>query len=789
MTVSNQTSVVQYPGNGSTTIWPTGFRFFKNTDLVVVKRSVSGTTTLLTLNTDYSVTGANALGGGSVTTTNPLTIGELLTIARVLTVQQLTDLRNQGNYFAEIHEDVFDYLTMLIQQVGESDSRSLRHPRDSEHYQAEARRIVDLEDPVDAQDATTKNWVSTYFGNLIDGATGLVNTATGILYDTGNLFDFLKTGNARAVDNITALRALSGVRNQRAFVYGYYAKGDGGGGEYYVDLADTVTADNGGSVIVGGDGSRWKIALTEAATVMQFGARANAGIDMSAALTANALVSDNVIIPPGQFRLSSSVTLAKGKAVTFMPGASITIDTGVTLTIRGKVTAGLSQIFFGAGIVAGIRQVYPEWWGALGDGTGDDQPALQAAHACIYTSGSSAGGRPRISLEGRSYQINSTWIISPSANVGMEIVGSGTVFSGSRITASATFASSVVVLVNGQTDSTQRVADWSLRDIGIVPSAGGKGSATIGLQIGNTSNLITLYGFQWNLVENVFVSNFATCFYVVHARLINFRRCSAWNDQATGSGNAAIRFKVSGSFTGDLRFDNCQFIANNLSGNFAVAFEANGGAFAGGNNQLAGIKFYGCDFYNGDVKVNMLAQAGSYLSDIWFIACQWDGPSNKDVYIESNNTGTLVDDIHFVDCFLAGGNLSAVPQVTVASTGTGGNIREIFFNNCIFESALNQSILVTDNGLNAVQGISIDSCTVRDNNFAAGACIQIRAQRVMINNNKANRFSTNVPKYFIQIDSGSVNYVVTSNLGAGIVATATLLDNGGAVNKVVANNL
>lgn len=312
MTVSSQTNVVQYNGNGATVTWPTTFRFFKNADLVVTKRSVAGVTTLLTLNTDYSVTGANALSGGNVITTNALAAGELLTIARVLTVQQLTDLRNQGDYFAEIHEDVFDYLTMLIQQTGESDSRALRHPRDSEHYQAEARRIVNMEDPVDGQDATTKNWVSSYFGALIDGATGLINTTTGILYDAGTLFDYLRFGVSRSVDSIASLRLLSPARNQRAFVMGYYAPGDGGGGAYFLDSTDTTSADNGGNIIVGSGGSRWKLSQTGAISAKQFGAKGdginNDSVPINAALATGRLI----YCPAGSYRFLGTVTMSQG---------------------------------------------------------------------------------------------------------------------------------------------------------------------------------------------------------------------------------------------------------------------------------------------------------------------------------------------------------------------------------------------------------------------------------------------------------------------------------------------
>lgn len=343
MTVSNTTSVVQYTGNGATVNWPTGFRFFKNTDLVVTRRSVAGVTTALILNTDYSVTGANALNGGTVTTTNPLAVGELLTIARVLTVQQLTDLRNQGDYFAEIHEDVFDYLTMLIQQTGESDSRALRHPRDSEHYQAEARRIVDLEDPVDVQDATTKGWVNRYFGSLIDGATGLINTTTGILYDAGTLFDHLRFGVARTVDTISALRLLSASRNQRAFVLGYYARYDGGGGQYAVDQADTTTPDNGGSVIVAADGiTRWKLVHNGTLDTAQFGCSTS--------------LSDN--------------------AARFNAASNYVATFGGKLTIQASELTFTNQIFFKNGVIYEGRGVKIDGGGTKFTYTGTSDFAL-----------------------------------------------------------------------------------------------------------------------------------------------------------------------------------------------------------------------------------------------------------------------------------------------------------------------------------------------------------------------------------------------------------------------------
>ncbi|MGR3967817.1 hypothetical protein FW800_25635 [Pseudomonas sp. 910_23] len=118
--------------------------------------------------------------------------------------------------------------------------------------------IKNLADPIQDQDAVTKKWSTKFFTDLLESVSGMVNTTKGILYDAGNLFEYLKYGLARRVDTIEALRMLSSARNQRAKVLGYYKKGDKGGGEFYVDEEDTDSIDNGFSVIVASDGARWK---------------------------------------------------------------------------------------------------------------------------------------------------------------------------------------------------------------------------------------------------------------------------------------------------------------------------------------------------------------------------------------------------------------------------------------------------------------------------------------------------------------------------------------------------
>ena len=128
MTVASSTNRVDYTGNGSTTVFSFTFRIFAATDLVVTKADADGVETVLTLNTDYTVTGVGSYSGGTVTISPALSSDYDLTIQRVLPLTQETDLRNQGQFFAETHEDVFDRMSMINQQLQEQLDRAAKLP-------------------------------------------------------------------------------------------------------------------------------------------------------------------------------------------------------------------------------------------------------------------------------------------------------------------------------------------------------------------------------------------------------------------------------------------------------------------------------------------------------------------------------------------------------------------------------------------------------------------------------------------------------------------------------------
>jgi hypothetical protein len=188
MTVSSQTSNETFHGNGVTTVWDLPFRFFSNSDIFVYRVDpITQVTTLLVLGTDYTLTGAGlpeqfGVAPGKITTTVPMPTGKDLYVERVMDIEQLTDIVNQGKFFPEVHEDVFDRLTMLIQQDAAQLSRALLRPVGKDYYDAQNRIISNVKDPVALQDAVTIAFMQQYVGGLIGAGTGPMNLASNVLY-------------------------------------------------------------------------------------------------------------------------------------------------------------------------------------------------------------------------------------------------------------------------------------------------------------------------------------------------------------------------------------------------------------------------------------------------------------------------------------------------------------------------------------------------------------------------------------------------------------------------------
>lgn len=304
MAVQEGPTEKRYAANGVSTIYTIPFLLIEAGDLQVFLNGVLVTS-------GFSLTG---IGNptSSITFVSP-PLGDLLLLLNV-PFQRLVDYQENGDFLSNTVNRDFDRIWQALKQLFRFSGRTpMLGTNDIDGqgaYLAKGNRISDLGTPVLPNDAATKWWTSEFFAGLIDAATGLINTTTGILYDAGTLFDYLRFGVSRQVDTIAALRLLSGTRNQRASVLGYYAAGDMFVRHYRLDPTDVTSTDNGGKVIVGVDGLRWKMIYAGIADPRIFGAKMDGVTDDASAIIATHTAFGEVVLPVGSFAIKSNMAIA-----------------------------------------------------------------------------------------------------------------------------------------------------------------------------------------------------------------------------------------------------------------------------------------------------------------------------------------------------------------------------------------------------------------------------------------------------------------------------------------------
>ena len=131
MTISTTIIKNSYNGTGSQDVFAYAFKIATSADMEVIIRASTGTETVKTITTHYTVSGAGDASGGNVTFTsgNIPTDTETVVLRRKTTKTQSLDLVENDPFTADSVEGAFDKNLSIIQELQEEIDRSIKLSR------------------------------------------------------------------------------------------------------------------------------------------------------------------------------------------------------------------------------------------------------------------------------------------------------------------------------------------------------------------------------------------------------------------------------------------------------------------------------------------------------------------------------------------------------------------------------------------------------------------------------------------------------------------------------------
>lgn len=310
-----------YTGTGSADTYNYTFKVLSSSELVVVETTDLNVASVLVEGTHYTVTGVGNNGGGSAVRTTNLPNNYTWFMYRVTPRLQPTDFTGQGSFVPLSHENALDKITMIAQEVDDSLGRAIRVAQGG-------LALTPL-----TKEATGLSGKFPQF--QANGDIGLADTAT-LLQNPSNSF--------AAMSTIATLQGSTSATITSVFVEGYYAAGDGYGGWFVLDPADTTSSDNGGNIILDSQGTpgRWKRELNgEIVNLGHFGAVLDGTTDDTTALTNAIANATHLKLPAGILLYDPALTSATLKTFEGVGSDSVLRPSGIassdlaTLTLSG----------------------------------------------------------------------------------------------------------------------------------------------------------------------------------------------------------------------------------------------------------------------------------------------------------------------------------------------------------------------------------------------------------------------------------------------------------------------
>lgn len=282
-----------YTGDGSTTQFPFSFPYQTTSQVFV---SVDGVDTSYTLSTPGLVT---------------------LGVAPVVDADIVIYRNTSGNVVKYVFSDGVPFLTkfadenweQLLYLIQENTSGIALVDRQLRADNAEL--AANLNGRMDGID-TELDVLNTAILDL-GGETGLVSeleARVGELENDVTVIEGDLLERIQSVATIADLRGFAGLTDGQRLATLSHTSGNIGGGDWYYDASDTVSADNDWSVVVAG-AQRLKLVIRNAeVSILQFGALGN-GADNSAliekAQAASAALGIKIIYPKGDYGVSGDI--------------------------------------------------------------------------------------------------------------------------------------------------------------------------------------------------------------------------------------------------------------------------------------------------------------------------------------------------------------------------------------------------------------------------------------------------------------------------------------------------
>lgn len=214
MTISTTSAKSRYAGDGTTTNFPTGFKFLDGDHVKVILRRTDGSESLWEEGTHYTLSGAGAPGGGTVAVSTSPTDhtpapGETLVVKLAVPARQETSLPLGGAFPSTAVEVMADLAALRDQEIQEAIGRTLKFK--------ETTALADLELP---EPEANKVLMANAMGDGLvwqnpqgaavpaaGGAGQLLAKASGEDYDT----EWLTPGGLAALDAVGAAQIAEGA--------------------------------------------------------------------------------------------------------------------------------------------------------------------------------------------------------------------------------------------------------------------------------------------------------------------------------------------------------------------------------------------------------------------------------------------------------------------------------------------------------------------------------------------------------------------------------------------------